>query len=775
MNHEQRDLFAASEPPDKKKEPQPPEKKELGGLTERLASIIRTVSGKRSLEVTTEIDPGTFFSLASQGKDARQTWFRISRRDPVTRKPIGEFVHIPERIVESKEEVAKGKAAHEGGHSAITRFGEFVPDEVLQELGFHALMAAAEERPTDQVVRERFAGGGEWVDEARADSVRDAAFAERAAAQLGYAPKSVQLNDLIVYTPQFEKIPERYDRDVVRLYEKIRRTVERVEKTLPADNASEEEIVAKAKERYRTVYTRLWPEVKKLVEQDLETEKLHQMLQEAMEAMKQEQTKAGDEGMKSGEDEKEEEAKSEGMGIPQEIREELRKLLKEVLAGTKEIEKGLPKKKPGSGEKAEKQEPGEKAGDAKATEESRPDDPAMPKSAEGAKSGGEQAGPDEAFPMESLSGAIRSALQKIFDSLPEPEKQALLARAKKALEELEDEAVRELSGKLEETAAETHKEFHDRRGKEEREERSERLFEKKREEEKTIEEKLKDIKKKQEKVEAGKGLYEKTYAEIHDLEEDLYRRLEDIFTPNIKRTVRLASSGSRISLPAVFRWEADRRAGTAAIDNKIFETVHRPEKKDYVITVLVDLSGSMADKRKIEETFKGVVLLAEVLSRLGVKYEILGFQDVVLKFKEFHEDLNDAIRKKISGMVAEVHGTNPGGHNHGGYNDDGPCLEEASKGLGEQPSKEKFLLVLSDGLPLGRRSTPADLTRAVQRILRETDQKLIGLGLGSGTEHVKEYYPASLPNIDVKKLPEVFGNLLEDVILHPQKYSAAAS
>ncbi|MFH0946283.1 MAG: hypothetical protein V2A76_13870, partial [Planctomycetota bacterium] len=114
-------------------------------LHERLATIIRTISSRPDLQVTTELDPVTMLQMAQQGKDARREWFRMTQYDPLTREVVREYVHIPPEISESNEDVAKGKAAHEAGHVAITRFGEFVPDEVIQELGFHGAMAAAEE------------------------------------------------------------------------------------------------------------------------------------------------------------------------------------------------------------------------------------------------------------------------------------------------------------------------------------------------------------------------------------------------------------------------------------------------------------------------------------------------------------------------------------------------------------------------------------------------------------------------------------------------------
>ncbi|MDP2812731.1 MAG: hypothetical protein Q8O32_03490, partial [bacterium] len=343
-------------------------------------------------------------------------------------------------------------------------------------------------------------------------------------------------------------------------------------------------------------------------------------------------------------------------------------------------------------------------------------------------------------------------------ALPQEKKQTLRQKAQEILENLEDDSVKDMSSKLDDNPAETHQEHQKRIDKDKELRVKDSLLKE-----------MEDLEDRIKATESPSGYYDKVYKEIKEVDEDLYRRLDEIFHPNLKRDIKLKSSGPRINLQAVFRWEVNRAVGNPSMDNKIFETTNAPKKRDYVFTVLVDLSGSMRGQ-KIKETFKGVILLTEVLNRLGIKNEILGFQDKVIKFKDFDEELTDEVRDKISGMVDEVDGSNLGGNNHPGYNDDGPSLTEASKTLSKQFSKNKFLLALSDGIPEGRFSSAQDLHTAIKFILTNTDQKLVGIGLGPDTEHVKEFYPTSLPNVNIKKLPETFGDLLEDMILNPQRY-----
>ncbi len=676
--------------PEEKKEPEDTnaEKKENENIHERLGLIIRSISNNMDLEVTTDVDPRTLMEMASQGQDAHKKWYRLSKYDPKTKEFLGEFVHIPREILEN-EEVAKGKAAHEAGHVVITRQGEIVPDKVMQELGFHSIIAAAEERPTDQVVRDRYPGAGEWVDSARKDSLKEGEeMCEKMGKNLASIPKFAQLSSLIVYAPQYEELPAHIDPEVSELYKKIQKDVEAVEHALPHENASEEEIVEKAKERYRIIYKKIWPEAKKLVEDDKKNEALKQMVKDGLASSTESKLNALD---NLSDDQK-----------------------KELLESIIEIKKSDGK-------------------DAKDTMD---------------------------VPLDALSEELLQALEKIFLSLPRDKQVEIVKKAIRSLEDIEDSLVKEYAGKISDDSSETHEEHREKKELKDEEEKSK----------KKSEEELKKIDKDIEKLESTKDIYEQTYQEVQEYDEELYRRLEDVFRPNVKRKTKLTSTGAHINLPAVYRWEAQRGGGAPAIDNKIFETAFHPEKKDYAVTLLIDLSGSMRGER-IKETFKAVVLLTEVLNRLGVRNEILGFQDELISFKKFEENLNDDIRKKISGMHGEVMDNNLGGHNKSSYNDDGPCLSEASESLAQESAKEKFLLSFSDGEVAGRKSDEGDLVLAVKKILKTTDQKLVGLGLGSGTEHVKKYFPTSLPNIDIKKLVEALGGLLEDMINNPQHYS----
>jgi len=243
--------------------------------------------------------------------------------------------------------------------------------------------------------------------------------------------------------------------------------------------------------------------------------------------------------------------------------------------------------------------------------------------------------------------------------------------------------------------------------------------------------------------------------------------LRDIF---VKRKIERYETGYRSGR----RWNVRQRIREKVAGVPLFKTEaceqreSESEEMDYAITLLVDLSGSMQRNHKIQEAFKSAVVLSETLSNLGIKFEVVGFQDIILEFKAFEEQLDESMREKLNQMILEVYGRNPDGHNNPGDNDDGASLLEASRHLTEQIAKNKFLVVLSDGEPLmdsGKKSSSQldrELREAVAEITANTNQKLIGLGLNSGA--VAKYYDNHIAGITTEEMVETLGELLREAI-----------
>jgi nitric oxide reductase activation protein len=132
----------------------------------------------------------------------------------------------------------------------------------------------------------------------------------------------------------------------------------------------------------------------------------------------------------------------------------------------------------------------------------------------------------------------------------------------------------------------------------------------------------------------------------------------------------------------------EKALGISPVESKAWQKRELPQEKDYAITLLVDLSGSMRGQ-KIQETFKAAIVLAEVLNRLSINTEILGFNDQLYEYQGFNQNMGKEVREHMGGMLQEV--SAPAAE----WNDDGWAVQQASERLARQKTAEKFLFVLS--------------------------------------------------------------------------------
>jgi len=601
------------------------------------------------------------------------------------------IVFDPEHIKKDSQE-AEFVAGHEGGHRAITRGPEAIGlkeekiEEIYNQLGFAFISNCLEDPADNNWIGEKFPGlkpsiqktYDKMLEKENVPLGLSHPEAAAAFALLGYVPKFVDYGSEIIRYWHQDKFSQQLDPKIKEILDKTKKEAQEFYETLPGSHPTEKEVVEKAKQRFLINYEKIWPEVKKLVEKDLNDEKLRQMLKQALEQMKKGKPKDG-----KGE------GRGEGVQIP------LDKL-------PKDLQKELKEKVKESG----------------------------------------------SVPMDKLSEKLKKKLKEVFDSLPDDKKKELQEKAENQLKDLEDKLNKDLKGKLNQDNPESHQE-RTARIKKEQEERGRRE-----EEKRAIERARQDFEK---RLEAGMSEYDKAYKEVKPLIDDLYRQLLKIFIP--ERHPRWESgfpSGSRLDLGKATQYEADRSKYTELWQKKTI-----PQKIDYRFSLLIDLSGSMQGE-KIEQTFKGLVVLAETLNRLDLKYEIVGFTTTfsnnVKVYKDFKDKLTKETRDKISSMRKEEMGSTP----------TSSATKFVSQRLEKNKGRHNFLLTLTDGAPYPE--NPQLAKDFIKMARQKTNQKFIGLGLGPGTDHVKEIYPASIPNILVEELPQKLAKLFEEIIKNPAKY-----
>jgi cobalamin biosynthesis protein CobT len=168
---------------------------------------------------------------------------------------------------------------------------------------------------------------------------------------------------------------------------------------------------------------------------------------------------------------------------------------------------------------------------------------------------------------------------------------------------------------------------------------------------------------------------------------------------------------------------------------------------------------------RVYQAFKAAVVLAEVLERVKVPYEISGFNTLLYSYKDYGEHLSPQLREHMSTMLQEVFSYGAAGNN------DGWAVREASNRLAAQTATEKYLIVLSDGEPAPSHEYAGpqyELETVVQSIIDDTNQIPIGLGIQSHA--VENFYPIAIVEDDVPQLAAKLAELIQDIINNPTKY-----
>lgn len=657
----------------------------------------------------------------------------------------------PKDLLEKPLDYLRFVISHEGGHRRISR-ADFIPTEIWKQPGFSFMMNAIEDPRDNNFVAENYPKFKEQMDLAYGlDLDLENKYKDKAQEKLGYQPRFMQAGFEYIklwYKEQKGEeeeisgdLPEEVREAVGKTIDSAKDSWWRYPSRQEADE-SEETIRKYAQVSYEINRDEIWPEFKRLVEKDMEDQKTQEFMKD----------------MQKGEGEG-----GQGQPMPQELKDNL------TPEEQKELEEAIDKaiEEAKKEQKKQKQEQENKKDKGKEGEDKEGESQEQGEKADGESQKGEPKG--KPIDLDSLSEGLKQKIKEYLDSLPEDKKKELKEKAEKEIRGLEKEINEELGGKLSdnpEKKAEREKEEKPQEEKEKPEDEPKTELDEEREKQRQKDlQKYRDILEKS--LEKDANIYEQYRNEVLPIIEKLENDLREIFVA--RRASRWQSgfrTGKRIDIKTRIQ---EKAKGISAVESKAWQKRELPTEKDYAISILVDLSGSMSGQ-KIRETFKALIVLAEVLNKLSIKTEILGFNDRLYEYQTFGDDLSRDIRENMGGVFREVDNHQNG---RADYNDDGWALQETSKRLAKQRATEKFLMVLSDGLP---EESPAhsgsefDLGRMVNRIMQETDQKLIGLGIGGGTKHVEKFYPNSLADIDVKEMASKLAGVIKEMIVNYQNF-----
>jgi len=679
----------------------------------------------------------------------------------------------PEDVLHKPMDYLRFVIAHEGGHRRITR-SEFIPPETWSQPGFGFMMNAIEDCRMNNFVAESYPKFREDMNFAY-DLDLEMAAEQRAKAELGHVPKSIQAGLEFIKrwygeTVADAKIPgdSTIPAEVTSMVDATLLDARESWLTYPSRQEAdkgEKPITRYAKKSYEINRDKIWPEFKKLVDEDTKDQASQQALQDMQ---RQDQPQTGEGGQSS---------------IPSELKDKLtpqeEQELRDALDQAKQKNQqqqnqpsenqpqdnkpeGQPPNEPtpqsqeGSGEQGESNEPvGE--GDAEQSQLTSENQPSE--------------GKGKPIDMDQLSDSTKQKIREYVESLPQETRQNLARRAEEAIQQLEKELAKELQGKLvqnpeERLEASSHKKSESTDTQISDQESRPESDAKKRE---LTQDEIEQIQQYRETLERlmteNRTDYESYREEVLPIIDQLEQDLREIF---VRRRAQKWETGFKTGKRVDIKRRIQEKAKEVpAVESNAWQRREMPTEKDYAITLLVDLSGSMRGG-KIAETFKAVVVLSEVLNRLSINTEILGFNDVIREYQEFGQQMSRDVRESMTQMPLEVLDDQ-----HARYNDDGWALGQASERLAHQKASEKFLIVLSDGTPeesSAHSGRQYDLRRVINRIGSETDQKLVGLGVGQGTDHVESYYPNSMANVSVGEMADKMADLLREIIDNGQNF-----
>jgi cobalamin biosynthesis protein CobT len=615
----------------------------------------------------------------------------------------------PGDLAEKPMDYLRFVISHEGGHRRISRT-EDIPPEVWRQPGFSFMMNAIEDPRTNNFVAEAYPRFAEQMNMAyQADLYLEAETKVKAHEDLGYTPRFIQAG--FEYIKQWYKQTQGDFSAVTSedLPEDVRKVVQATlgsvrDSWLRYPSRQEADEGEELIRRYaRVSYDINRDEVWPEFKELVDADLEDQKLQELLQEM---------EGEQGG--------KEEGQqGLPQDLKDRLSESEQRSLEETIQDTQQSPKK---------------------------------------------GAGGPRIVDLDSLPKGLKQKIQDYIDALPEEVGERLQEKARKALQDYEGEINGGLEGKLSDNPdKKAEREATPGRKRPEPGRESEDGAARRTPPEETEDQKsFRDLVERA--LKRDENLYEERRREVLPLIDALENDLREIFVA--RRTQQWQGgfrSGKRIDIKKRMQ---EKALGITPVESKAWQKRELPQEKDYAITLLVDLSGSMRGQ-KIRETFKAAIVLAEVLNRLSINTEILGFNDRLYEYQGFGENMGMEVREHMGGMLQEV--STPAS----AWNDDGWAVQQASERLARQKAAERFLFVLSDGLPEESGQHPRsqyELGQIVTGIMQGTDQKLIGLGIGHGTEHVERYYPNSVANIGVREMAEKLADVIREAIANYEMF-----
>ncbi len=366
-----------------------------------------------------------------------------------------------------------------------------------------------------------------------------------------------------------------------------------------------------------------------------------------------------------------------------------------------------------------------------------------------------QEGQGIGVPIASLPPALSKAIDQYKKSLSPEEVAELEAQSRKNLEDLEDTLNEQLESKFNEDRAPTHAEL-----REYQEKATEELQRVAREI--TVEKEILD----QLKEDRHRSLtdYEKILGEVQSKIDDAFCRLNNILIPQEAPLAEAGfSSGFRVNIGRYMQSRAD-----PAYLDVMWEKRPTATERTHAFKLIVDVSGSMKEASKDKESQRGAVFLAELLSRLVVPVSIDAFNDSILELKDFDTPLAaSSARTHIGGLIRLG----------GGGTLDATAIAKGYREIKELRAEHKYIIILTDA----QSGQAAELKNLTRKIREDGEVVLIHFGIGAGTADTSGSYQFSFGDLTTdgsKRGADFFATfcrVIETTITEPWQFAPVRS
>lgn len=208
-------------------------------------------------------------------------------------------------------------------------------------------------------------------------------------------------------------------------------------------------------------------------------------------------------------------------------------------------------------------------------------------------------------------------------------------------------------------------------------------------------------------------------------------------------------SGKKLNLRKAMQSEA-RYALTGEFDEEIWMRRTKPTKHDHQFLFVLDESGSMRGGAKWENALQGLVLCQEALDEMDIDFGVIGFSD----YPQVHKSLEDKFTEDFrDNELNQINNSQSGGTN------DADAIQTALEMLRiQEPDKQKSIIVITDG---------EGKSEEVKKLVEEAEEagiRIIGVGIGAGTDSVERVYKHHVKVDNIAQLPMKLAGVVREQI-----------